>query len=273
MIAAPAMTTVELLRFHPESPSTKTLFSALHRARAVEVVNTDRYVGESEWLMVWGPGSPLRFEPMRQQLAKGRHVITWDAAYWSRERKMRVSIDRAHPQQWVMQREWPASRWLADPAPVGDGWDPDGYVIVAGLGQKARVQYGPEVVDAWEAGMVEQCRERFARVLYRPKRDGVQAPPGASLVSAAQPIDRLLQGAALVVTWHSNVAVDAIRWGIPVICQDGAARAICPPALSAKQPMPVPVSVRDRFLANLAWFQWAPAEARSCWAWLREVLA
>ena len=41
-------------------------------------------------------------------------------------------------------------------------------------------------------------------------------------------IDQALTGCSLVVTWHSNVAVDAIRMGIPVVCRDGAAAAVCP---------------------------------------------
>ncbi len=36
---------------------------------------------------------------------------------------------------------------------------------------------------------------------------------------------------------------------------------------------PLPAEWQRRFLTNLAWFQWAPAEAASCWAFLREALA
>ena len=51
------------------------------------------------------------------------------------------------------------------------------------------------------------------------------------------------------------------------------AAAVCPSTWTDEDPQPLPVAVRDRFLANLAWFQWAPNEAAACWAWLRELLS
>jgi len=36
---------------------------------------------------------------------------------------------------------------------------------------------------------------------------------------------------------------------------------------------PLAADVRDRFLANLAWFQWAPSEAAQTWRFLTELLA
>jgi hypothetical protein len=88
-----------------------------------------------------------------------------------------------------------------------------------------------------------------------------------------QPIDQALAGASLVVTWHSNVAVDAIRLGLPVICRDGAAAAVCPSDFRTTDPQPLPASVRDRFLANLAWFQWSNSEAAAFWPWAQEMLS
>ena len=73
------------------------------------------------------------------------------------------------------------------------------------------------------------------------------------------------------MTWHSNIAVDAIALGIPAVCVDGAAAAVCPAELP-EEVRPFDPALRDRFLANLAWFQWAPSEARECWAFLRGLL-
>jgi hypothetical protein len=82
----------------------------------------------------------------------------------------------------------------------------------------------------------------------------------------------VLAGSSLLVTWHSNVAVDAIRMGIPVVCREGAAAAVCPSELP-ETIAPMADDVRDRFLANLAWFQWRPDEAPEFWRWVPEVLA
>lgn len=278
MITAPAVTTTttaEILRFQPESARTIELFSALRReaTRAgIALTISDTFRNASDLLLLWGPGSPLRFASMQRQIARVRHVVAFDLAYWSRDKKLRVSIDAAHPQSWVMRRAWPTSRWHADPAPVLNHWKADGPIIVAGIGRKARVQYGA-MVDDWEQAMIRACAVRFRRlVLYRRKQTDAPLPAGAILTGDG-PIESVLAGASLLITWHSNVAVDAIRLGIPVICRDGAAAAVSPSALGDEDPTPLTPAVRDRFLANLAWFQWRPDEAAQLWAWLREALA
>jgi hypothetical protein len=60
--------------------------------------------------------------------------------------------------------------------------------------------------------------------------------------------------------------------GIPVVCRDGAAAAVCPNLLT-DHPEPLSPDVRQRFLANLAWFQWRDDEAESLWRFLQELLA
>ncbi len=273
MILMAILTTVELLSFTPQSQRADTLFANLARTAPAHVraLPQRTYRGGADWLVLWGPGHPARVGPMRQQLAAGGHVIACDLSYWDRDHKVRVSIDAPHPQQWVMRRDWPTSRCTADRIAVTNAWQPEGPVIVAGIGDKARVQYGA-AVEQWEATQIAVARARGRDVQYRPKRAGTL--PRGTTPARVGPIELALRGASLVITWHSNVAVDAIRLGIPVICQDGAAAAVCPSAFpAAGEPQPLPVGVRDRFLANLAWFQWAPGEAPQLWTWLGEVLA
>jgi len=272
MAVAAAMITVEMLRFGPMSHRSQSLFNALAAASSKAHVKTawsDTYKGEAEWLLIWGPGAPDRFAPMQRHLELGGHVVAFDLAYWDRDQKARVSIDGAHPQAWVMRRDWPTSRLKSDGIAISDAWNPKGPVIVAGIGRKARVQYG-EAVDAWEQAQIRACAGRQVR--YRVKPGHSQAPPPPGLPLASGSIERALAGASLLVTWHSNVAVDAIRMGIPVVCRDGAAAAVCPSVVTPEQ-RPLSNDVRDRFLANLAWFQWSHTESVQCWTFLRELLA
>jgi hypothetical protein len=267
MPAVATRTAVEVVRFTPELERLPALFTALCVSAdeaGIHVELTDRYRGGSEWLLFWGPGAPARAAAMRDHVAAGGHAMALDLAYWSRARKFRVSIDAPHPQRWVMQREWPRSRLTDDCPPIRNTWDPTGPIIVAGIGRKAQVQYGAAAVDNWERLMIMDCRRRWPgrRVIRRPK----------PTTGGAAPIDAVLDRASLVVTWHSNVAVDAIRHGIPVICRDGAAAAVCPSALGSEDPQPLTDALRDRFLTNLAWFQWAPEEAVGFWVFLRELL-
>lgn len=264
MTVAAALRTVEIVRFQPEIDRLRPLFAALWDGgrTQVQIETHDSYQGGAEWMVFWGPGAPVRARIMRHHIAQGGRAIALDLAYWQREQKFRVSIDAPHPQAWVMRRAWPRARFLADAPCVADAWSPTGPVVIAGIGRKAQAQYGADVVAAWEAEQAAICRARWPerRIILRPK----------PLVPT--PIDEALQGVSLVITWHSNVAVDAIRFGIPVVCRDGAAAAVCPSEIP-EEPSPLDPDTRDRFLGNLAWFQWAPSEARQFWAFLIELLA
>lgn len=247
------------------------MLAALVRAapsEGVRAVTTRTYQGQSDVLVVWGPGAPNRVAPMQTQLGLGRHVVAFDLAYWHRDTKVRLSIDAAHPQDWVMRRAWPPTRFLTDQVPVTDtSWTPTGPVILAGLGLKARVQYGADRIDAWERQIIAQARSDGRVVRYRRKQGSLGFAPRDCALARDGPIESALTGASLVATWHSNVAVDAIRMGLPVICRDGAAAAVCGDTYRADV-RPLQVAIRDQFLANLAWFQWAPQEARACWRFL-----
>jgi hypothetical protein len=274
-VAAPAsIRSAEFLTFERSSSRAAQIFGALMTAADdIRVKHSYHYTGDSDLLIVWGAGSPLRWPALEQQRAHGKHWMAFDLAYWHRDTKVRLTVDAPHPQQWVMARQWPAARVHADAPRVAQRWDASGPVIVAGIGEKATKQYGAEIVRVWELAQIAACRARGATVLYRSKNGRGDVPAGIPAASTA-PIDDVLDGASLVVTWHSNVAVDAIRLGIPVVCRDGAAAAVCPSSVPT-EPQPLPTSVRDQFLANLAWFQWGftPHEARGCWTFVRGLLA
>ena len=255
--------TLELLHVTPETGRAYEALDALAKAATragARVAVSTKYDGSAPWLLLWGPGAPDRQAAIRKQVASGGHAIALDLAYWSRDRKVRVSFDGPHPQAYVMLKSWPRSRFASDPVHVDNLWNPRGPVVVAGIGEKATVQYGAAVVKSWEAEQARAAEAAGYRVVSRPKKPIVT------------PIETALRGAAAVITYHSNVAVDAIRLGVPAICRDGAAAAVCTSSWPADL-HPLPGSWRDGFLSNLAWFQWDLAtEAKACWRWIEEVL-
>lgn len=276
MSTVATMTAVELLHFTPEHIKTTQWFQALRaaaRGSEVDLVETSTYRGATPWLLMWGPGAPTRQALTRQHIARGGHVVCFDAAYWQRDQKYRVTIDAPHPQAWVMRRDWPRDRFAADQVRVADLWKPNGPIVIAGLGRKAREQYGC-AVEAWERDMFARVKGYGRPVRYRVKPGDTRSCPSDVTQSLTGPIETVLTGASLVITWHSNVAVDAIRLGIPAVCVDGAAAAVCP-SVPSPDLRPIDSEVRVRFLSNLAWFQWGTTadEARGCWQFLREVLA
>ncbi|MES2341728.1 MAG: hypothetical protein V4597_08620 [Pseudomonadota bacterium] len=258
--------TVEILQAEPATDRARLALQGLAngaKAAGLSVRFTRRYSALGPWLLLWGPGAPDRAEAMRRHVRDGGRALALDLAYWSRDRKVRVSVDAPHPQAVVMARDLPETRLAADRPPTADAWDPAGPVVVAEIGRKAQVQYGAQVQD-WEAHQVKLAAALGHEIVRRPKPRG-----------PAEPIETALAGASAVVTWHSNVAVDAIRLGIPAVCQDGAAAAVCPPSLGlAAVPEPLGAAARDRFLGNLAWFQWDPArEGVAFWRFAQELLA
>lgn len=269
-------TAVELVHFQPENPRGTEMFRALIAAASksgIDVIETTQPSQSAPWLMVWGPGNPIRRDAIAAHVASGGRAICFDLAYWRRESKIRMSFDAPHPQAFVMRQALPVTRVVNDQVSVTHEWNPDGPIVIAGIGPKALVQYGAGTVTEWEADMMRICTARWAKpIIYRPKKDENVVPAWATRVARGGAIESVLSGASLVITWHSNVAVDAIRMGIPVVCRDGAAAAVCSPVIS-ERPQPLPTELRDRFLANLAWFQWAPSEARECWRFITETLS
>lgn len=268
---------VECLSFNPQSSRADQMLAAMAHAASqagASVTQTSTFQGGSDLLCLWGPGAPNRFPAMRAQLDRGGHIACFDLAYWRRDSKVRVSIDAAHPQRWVMARNRPYNRAWDDQITPENRYDPNGPIIIAGLGDKARVQYGADVVDRWERETAEACAQKFGRpVTYRRKRSNAFVPGWADLTGDG-PIDGVLAGTSLLVTWHSNVAVDAIRLGIPAICRDGAAAAVCPSDVNHPSAgVPLSDDLRWDFLAQLAWFQWLPSEAAQCFAFLVQELA
>jgi len=125
-----------------------------------------------------------------------------------------------------MERTEPdPSRWLKLNLSLSENYDPDGHVIVVGMGRKSRAYL--HLLD-WERSKLQEASERFPgrRIIYRPKlnkrqvEDALVPWPDSSVGGSIQD---LLKGASLVICRHSNVAVDACIAGVPVECEAGAA--------------------------------------------------
>lgn len=227
------------------------LLNALNKAAAQAGVNakiTDHYSGKHEWLMLYGPGGMEgRYQAFNEHIASGRRAVAWDMGYWARERMMRVSIDALHPQEWIWRKELSPERIAGCALPFRNAYNPDGPIVVAGMGKKSKKIYGE-----WDEAKMQELASRFPdkQIIFRPK-------PEKSAKDKPTPISSVMDGASLVVTHHSNVTIDALIAGIPFECEDGAAKAYR--------------GDRDAFLRQLAWFQWKHEEAAEAWKFLREL--
>lgn len=235
------------------------------------VVSRKGFKNDCPVLMTYGTGHPIRRPYWKAQRKRGGRCIGWDLGYWHHRQgdtfTMRATLDHDHPSAYM--REEPAGRWDSQGIPLREDADPNGPVILVGMGIKAaRTHYGR--ILEWESAKLKTLRARFpaARILFRPKSYGNKNVilKGVNL-GAAGPIETSLKGASLVVCRHSNVAVDACIAGVPVECEDGAALA-----LYRGNPAPTREE-RLAFMRSLAWWQWKPEEARECWTYLLQRLS
>ena len=217
---------------------------------------TVEYVGDRHWLSVIGIGNPIYGAARDAHVASGRPVACWDMGYVGKTKDplncyCRVSLNTDHPTDEDIETTEPnPSRWNALGTRLRNDADPNGPVIVIGMGPKSHVYVKD---DEWEIRTLLATQARFPRrqVLYRPKplRHNF-VPVEWPRVMDEMPIAAALRGASLVICRHSNVAVDACIAGVPVECEAGAAHW-----LYSRHPVPT-VAQRLDFLHRLAWWQW-----------------
>lgn len=229
-------------------------------------------ITEAECVIVWGLGHPKGQQLIRDANARGVHVVGFDLGYWKRtgpDPRYRFSVDGAHPQKYVMAKDRPMDRFLDDAILLREDADPDGPVVLVGMGWKSADTYG-ERAGEWESKAVSMIRRTWPgkRIVFRPKAGGGDhVPMGVTNVERGGSIEAVLKGASAVVCRHSNVAVDAIIAGVPATAEDGAASAVLSP-LGSGPPRLLQKETRTRFLSNLAWHQWSMKELRRAETWI-----
>lgn len=256
------MLEAELLIDAPMIERGHLMLAALAACRPPGVIVSKSYRGSKRLLVVYGVGRPDRFEIRRRHLAAGGRVAMWDLGYWNRHESLRLSVDSLHPTAAQLAMAPDDSR--PHPKVLREDANPAGPVVLVGVGRKTSVMLGVAPM-AWEAARLAEINTRFPgrKVLWRPKGSKFDLLPGAAL-RHGMPIEDVLRGASLVVCRHSNVAIDACIAGVPAECEDGAARAVFTDGMPSR-------AARLQFLGRLGWWNWAPAEARGAWKWMREV--
>lgn len=264
------MPSVEVLITGEERPiGLLTLDSAAAGASQIgfTVRTTKRYTGGSDWLCVYGAGEAKRNAARVAHLASGGHVACWDLGYfgrdhnWAEKNYVRVSLDKHHPQDYIGKTAPRPDRWAELGIKLREDADPQGHVVVIGMGRKSR-----SLLDLhdWERKAVASVLGRFPerRVLYRPKR-------GPEHIDCEQDwqsdIEDVLKGASLVVCRHSNCAIDACIAGVPCETEDGAAHWLYSRGSNPTQ------NERLDFLRRISWWQWRQPEMYLAWRFLAGV--
>lgn len=184
---------------------------------------------------------------------------------------VKLSVNHWHPTAYFQAKPKPVDRWKLLGLPILPMRHAGGPIIVAGSGPKASVRDGNEF-QAWERETIAALRDLTDRqIIYRPKpymKNAAPPPIEGADMDRATPIADLLKGAWAVVTRQSNVAVDALRLGVPAFCFEGVGSALALQDLSLIEAPRIPTDQeRQQFFADLAYCQWSMSELSSGAAW------
>lgn len=146
----------------------------------------------------------------------------------------------------------------------------EGYALLIGQvpGDMSLASVGGNL-DGWYADTATDLAAQGFDVRFRPHPVAIQrgkrsvCPGGAKLIGGT--LDEALSGAALVVTFNSNTAVESVLAGVPTVAMDLGSMAwpVTTHSLETEPQMPD----RMTWAAELAWKQWTLNEMASgeCW--------
>lgn len=252
---------------HGTNATGRVILRAIEDAAAAAGVRayvTGAYSGKHRWLVMWGVGADDRSAIRDRHIAAGGTVVLWDIGFFRRtkiEGHCKASINQDYATAWLDRTEPLAARWNALGLPLRDDYDPDGHIILAGIGPKQHAYIGRSL-EGWEARKLQELRERFPgrRIVYRPKPRRTYVPLRCE-TDAESDIADLLRGAALAVCSHSNVAVDAVLAGVPFESEAGVSTWL--------RDKPYTREVRLDFVKRLARWQYRAVEMVEAWGFLR----
>lgn len=262
---------VQLVPRRGNRPKVKAMEAELVRTcpLPLEVVAVPEH-GSNVLLVMYGAGSLDGTALLNQHRKSGGRVLCFDRGYFGRasiamQEHYRASIDELHVSPPYLEATTDnGKRFSRFQISLREDATPEGPVIVAGLGPKSRIGLG---LPNWDQGTLEATQRRFPRrrVIYRPKNRLKVRWPNAvrwRWVNTTGQIEDVLRGASLAVVRHSNVAVDACIAGVPVECEDGAARWLYSSGSVQN------VERRTSFLHRLAWWNWRADEMAGAWKFL-----
>lgn len=198
----------------------------------------------------------------RAELFKFPRYVYADLGYWQRDRYYRITANGWGSESYV-RAGLPATRFNALGIRILP-WHSGKEIIIAGSSEKSCVQHGFHYME-WETRTAHALRDCGYEVVYRPKPSDRGARPMPGFRTDNRPVGEALASAHVLVTHHSNMAVDALVAGVPVHCVTGAAAAFSVPLDQIANPPRL--EGREQFLYDVAWLQWTEAEMRSGALW------
>ena len=197
--------------------------------------------------------------------ATGKPVIVLEKGFVRRDEYYMAGVGGLNNRAEFYNSDMPSDRWDAlgvDLAP----WSRGGYVLLCG-----QVPWDASVQHTDHIRWIQDTYDRLSREARLPVRIRPH-PLGPDLgidkeIAADGDLAEVLAGAAVVVTFNSNVAVDALLAGKPVFAADEGSMAwrVANRDLTYINSPKAPD--REQWAYDLAYAQWNLEEMRSGEAW------
>lgn len=212
----------------------------------------------------------------KEYIAAGKKTILMDLGYWGRTEGGRLSgyhrvvANNLHPNYYYQMITHDSNRFLkfnVDVKPKDVSGD---HVLLAGMSEKAAWVFDLKPLE-YEKRMITEIRKHTDKpILYRPKPSwkGAAPLPGTTYSPPDEPLQDALDRSFVVVTHHSNVAIDAIVNGKPcIVTGHGVGMAVSTSLDCLEEPYFPYEEKRMKWLSNIAYTQWNVKEIQAGKPW------
>jgi len=243
----------------------------------MEARSIHEYV-ESDIAVVFGVGkknvpvSYARGMIIEQQHRRGRSVIVLEKGYVKRDRYYAAGWNGLNNRANFRNGAMPRDRWLdldIDLQP----WQPNEkhkkILVIGQVPSDASVQ-NVNIIE-WCAKTIRELKDKIPNreIIFRPHPLAENRTP--SMLHAhrsTQTLEEDLNDSAYVVTYNSNVGVDAILHGVPIYVADEGAMAYDVASKKLGEAYMPHMKVIEQWAYNLAYTQWTLDEMREGLPWL-----
>lgn len=239
-------------------------FKACFEARGWKVYETNQTIARKPDLVAGYGWKPV----MRTAWERWPDIVLHcDLGFWSRDQYMKLALGG----RWstLVDHDYDDRRLRKHGVQIEASSKPGRRVLLCGMSAKASGTWGLQP-EQWEQQAIKRLVAAGAeKVIYRPKPTWHGARPlkGATFDRAGE-IRQAMAQVDVVVSHHSNAAIDAIAAGLPIYVETGIARALSVPTIEEAVGASAPdLETRARFLRQVAHHQWRMDELASG-AWL-----
>ncbi len=250
----------------------ESMVSGITRAgdRVLKVIPADKYTGivGADVAVFYGLKDNL-MKVYRDYTKARKKTILVDLGYWGRtdggrlKGYHRIVANSLHPNYYFQMFKHSSDRFNKFKIEIKPRDKTGKHVLLAGMSEKAAWVYGLKPLQ-YERYLINEIRKYTdAPIIYRPKPSWKDAKPipGTIYSPPTDSIEKALLESYLVVSHHSNVAIDAILHGKScIVSGHGVGMSVSSPFSNIKDPYFPYEEKRHQWLYDIAYTQWSVKE-------------